>query len=57
MAKVDKGRGEIRDYYEGQGIDMSTAKDCDTQLETPAKDSPAMTGESSEETKYNSYSD
>jgi hypothetical protein len=40
------------DYYEGHNIDMKTAVDHDSILETGAKDSPAMTGESKEEVAY-----
>ena len=56
MKEPEGGREEIRDHYEGQGIDMGLAVDQESILETPAKDSPAMTGESKEEVDYNSYS-
>lgn len=49
------GRENIRDYYEGQEIDIRTAVEPFAQMETGAKDSPAMTGESKEEVDYNNY--
>lgn len=55
MAESEGGRENIRDYYEGQEIDMKTACDPFCQMETAAKDSPAMTGDSKEEVEYNSY--
>ncbi len=55
MAEREGGRDEVQDYYEGHDIDIKTAKDCYTQLESPAEDSPAMTGESKEEVDYNNY--
>jgi hypothetical protein len=55
MKEKEGGREEIRDIYEGHGIDMKTAVDQESILETPAKDSPAMTGESKEERDYNDY--
>lgn len=55
MKEPEGGREEIRDHYEGHDISMKTAEDCYTQLESPAKDSPAMTGESKEEVAYNNY--
>ncbi len=55
MKEREGGREEIRDHYEGQEVSIRTAKDSFTQLETGAKDSPAMTGESEEETNYNFY--
>jgi hypothetical protein len=45
-------KGDREDYYEGQNIDMSTAVDHNSIMETGAKDSPAMTGESKEEVAY-----
>lgn len=49
------GREEIRDHYEGHEISMKTACDKHCQMESPAEDSPAMTGGSREETRYNDY--
>ena len=47
MAEKDRD-----DYYEGHNIDMKTAVDHNTIMETGAEDSPAMTGESKEEVRY-----
>jgi hypothetical protein len=57
MEEKESSREEIRDHYESHGIDMELARDCDSIMETPAEDSPAMTGESKEERDYNDYED
>jgi hypothetical protein len=55
MKEPEGGREEVRDHYEGHDIDMSIACAPDCQLESGAKDSPAMTGESKEEVDYNNF--